>query len=426
MNKLSKLYSISLLVGFLLGACGGTDSQMLEPELMGKADVAERVTILGSLDYGEPVSGSFTEDIQFFAYTFKSEKGGEVKIEVTQLGSSRGLDTTMFVYGPIDENGNYPERIADDNDSGWGLLSKVQDLEIETTGQYLVVVGTHNGMGRGDYGLQLDCPNYLCKEGEDPEEPEEPKTDAFEDAASGVLACYFDSWLSMTYSIDEEGVCEGSSNINVWQDKTDRIFKSNLTDQVIDEGGHSFYHELTGSITFRQTVEDALETEECSFSMTAYLTDEDGSIEVKDDLVCRDLVPTESECSVRLEEQLSPFIEDLWYMSEGDYPFEFFSYPTDSTGPITPELVMKEVLWKTSTDYKHTRELEEFLSFYLEDEDCPYEEDSERYKAIVEILNRELEDVKAVFIDDIEVKVFIIGRTPCGELAGLRTIAIWT
>ncbi len=122
-------------------------TSIIEPNFDEKGDgFSSSVTDLGSLEFGAETSHAFEADFQFFSFTFDAVRSAEVGIEVTQRGSSRGLDTTLFVYRMA--VGQEPRRIAFDDDDGFGALSKLAALRLFTDDRYAVVVGTKNGRGR--------------------------------------------------------------------------------------------------------------------------------------------------------------------------------------------------------------------------------------------------------------------------------------
>lgn len=127
-----------------------------------KADVADRVVMRGELAFGTPVTGVFAEDLQFDAWRLSARGGAKVSLEVTQAGTSRSLDSVLFVYGPKGASGYGTQSIARDDDSGWGPHPRLRDLTVPTTGEYLVVVGTRDGQGRGKFRLAPTCPAGDC------------------------------------------------------------------------------------------------------------------------------------------------------------------------------------------------------------------------------------------------------------------------
>lgn len=148
-----------------LGACGDEAAEAaLEPPILdGKSDAAERVEQRGPLGFGEAgASGRFSEDLAWHGYVLAVRDDAVVTVEVTQKGTSRGLDTTLFLYGPMSAEGAYgTAAVAFDDDSGWGRLSRLKGKRL-AGGQWLVVVGTRDGRGRGDYRVEARCDSGEC------------------------------------------------------------------------------------------------------------------------------------------------------------------------------------------------------------------------------------------------------------------------
>ncbi len=208
------IFILAAATGLLLGACGTDEADtgkgaLVEPDLDGgKTDVIDRVKVLGRLTSEEPVTGSFTKDLEFQAYTFDVFEAGKATLEVTQKGSSRKLDTSMFLYGP-QKNGRFSDdKLAGDDDSGWGALSRLRDVTLEP-GTYLVVLGTATGDGRGNYRLVLDCADNVClRHGDDvdlsqcPLELEEWLTECVEETASDLEVSAAEGWSICRDNLD--------------------------------------------------------------------------------------------------------------------------------------------------------------------------------------------------------------------------------
>ncbi|MFY0527496.1 hypothetical protein ACN28I_31550 [Archangium gephyra] len=95
-------------------------------------------------------------------YKVQVPAGAQVKVEVTHLGSSMYLDTGLFIYGPKDASGNYGSQVlAQDDDSGYGELSKIEFATLSKGGEYLVVVGWGNAAQK-HYRVQVDCVGGTC------------------------------------------------------------------------------------------------------------------------------------------------------------------------------------------------------------------------------------------------------------------------
>jgi len=149
-----------------LGACADEErDNLIEPAVVdGKADASDRVHTLGAIGFGAPgaVAGAFVEDLEWHGYTFAVRPDALVSLEVTQKGSSRSLDTTLYLYGPKNAQGGYGSTAtAFDDDAGWGRLSRLKKQQL-AGGEWLLVVGTRNGRGRGAYRIEATCESGEC------------------------------------------------------------------------------------------------------------------------------------------------------------------------------------------------------------------------------------------------------------------------
>jgi len=137
---------------------GGDD--VVEPSLDGKHDTIGGAEDMGLLGFGDEAAAEFDADFQFYAYTFDARENADVTVEVTQKGSSQGLDTTLFLYRVND--GADPSRIAFDDDEGFGALSKIEDFRLFSDDRYIAVVGTKGADGRGKFRITLTCNSGDC------------------------------------------------------------------------------------------------------------------------------------------------------------------------------------------------------------------------------------------------------------------------
>jgi hypothetical protein len=150
----------------LLAACSAADPDPgpMTPDLgQGKADAIDQVHDLGGLPLDVPRTAEFTEDLEFHGYRLVVGDGASLRVEITQKGTTRKLDTTLFVYGPAIGGQFGTDAIDFDDDDGWGKQSRITGLELDA-GEYLVVVGTHDARGRGPYRLLATCENGDCTE----------------------------------------------------------------------------------------------------------------------------------------------------------------------------------------------------------------------------------------------------------------------
>lgn len=128
----------------------------------GKADIYDRVSDHGSLGIDESREGSFTEDLELHAFRLSVRGGASVTVENTQSGTDRDLDSVLYIFGPWNGTGFGNRSLAVDDDSGWGQHARIDAFTPVDGGEYLVVLGTFFGDGRGAYRLEARCESDAC------------------------------------------------------------------------------------------------------------------------------------------------------------------------------------------------------------------------------------------------------------------------
>jgi hypothetical protein len=114
----------------------------------------------------------------------------------------------------------------------------------------------------------------------------------------------------------------------------------------------------------------------------------------------------------QIQEQLAEAVEGLTYMSETDSPFQIHYanvfYVTADTRILS---------------------LDEFFETAIVHQDWHDEEDRrtvERFQALVNLLKTSLIDAKVYLFGQTEVIAYMVGLTPSGNTAGLRTNLVET
>lgn len=125
-------------------------------------------------------------------------------------------------------------------------------------------------------------------------------------------------------------------------------------------------------------------------------------------------------CAASFSTEIAPVIDGLLYMSESDRPFEVISFPDTGSGEITPAHLL-ELLQLPADTVVEQRTLDQFFTPYLLGGP-----DGARYEQMRGILEKHLTDVTVIRVGTIEVHVYLVGRTSCGEVAGLTTVSIET
>ncbi|MGA7952234.1 MAG: nuclease A inhibitor family protein [Gloeobacterales cyanobacterium] len=115
----------------------------------------------------------------------------------------------------------------------------------------------------------------------------------------------------------------------------------------------------------------------------------------------------------------------LQYTSESDYPFQVFSWPLDT---LTP----KKLLAQTEHPKDTAIQLEDFDKFFAQatqEKDWYGPEEKKtvaQYKHLVHTLQTTLRDIQVFRVGQIELDVYIVGKTPEGSFVGLSTKVVET
>lgn len=122
--------------------------------------------------------------------------------------------------------------------------------------------------------------------------------------------------------------------------------------------------------------------------------------------------------------QLSQAVEGLLWLSESDYPWE--TVYIENVDNIETKLL--ELTPSNSATKIEIRELDNFFKRVTQakDEDEEELQESRRYQALVDLLKTHLRDIKVYRVGECEIKVYILGKTELGKVAGLSTMVVET
>jgi hypothetical protein len=129
-----------------------------------------------------------------------------------------------------------------------------------------------------------------------------------------------------------------------------------------------------------------------------------------------------------LQETLEKNTENLLYMSETDAPFTFFEAGTlQSEIPIEKQLLT--FLNLSEETPVEIRSFEEFFEYLTTEQDWHEEEDKKivkQFKTLKESLEENLTELTVIRIGEIDIAIYIAGKTATDTLAGLKTLAVET
>ena len=130
--------------------------------------------------------------------------------------------------------------------------------------------------------------------------------------------------------------------------------------------------------------------------------------------------------ATNLDDELTMQTTELLYPSEGESRYETINLPDPGgSGPITParllDLLALDPLLQTET-----RTIPALFDSLL-----GAGPDRAQYQLVLDTLQSSLTDLTVIRIIPAaphasEIEVHVVGRTPCGEIAGLKTISIET
>lgn len=148
-----------------------------------------------------------------------------------------------------------------------------------------------------------------------------------------------------------------------------------------------------------------------------------------------------------LIEQLERLTTGLLWLSESDYPWQIVSWEDlpenqaveeDSEEAIAQQTAqikaqIKNRLITINPEQNSTqieeRELEDFFQGVTTSEEWYREEElaeCKRYQDLVNFLKNSLKVVKVYRLGKVEVKVYVMGQTPNGNILGIETISVET
>jgi hypothetical protein len=130
--------------------------------------------------------------------------------------------------------------------------------------------------------------------------------------------------------------------------------------------------------------------------------------------------------------ELKAATKGLHYVSESDRPVKPFTWKEDTVAAdtIDAEAVVRSMAKVDAVVPLKTQTVERFFAPMLNEyPDQPEEEKAtaQRFRDLQTLLTRSLADVKVIRIEQgPDIPVYVIGKTPAGEWAGVHTVLVET
>lgn len=128
----------------------------------------------------------------------------------------------------------------------------------------------------------------------------------------------------------------------------------------------------------------------------------------------------------QLLSELEQATKDLLFMSESDYPFETVHWQ----GGVEPtEQDLRQAAGLAGDAHVEVRSLDDLFRNAVSEPQWKGEREratAKRYQALARLLTDNLRDLKVYRVGEVNISVFIIGRTGAGNWAGLSTHVVET
>lgn len=137
--------------------------------------------------------------------------------------------------------------------------------------------------------------------------------------------------------------------------------------------------------------------------------------------------PAARHCGSELQATLDDAGERLLFTSESDAPFTWFA--RDAQRAVPTNAAMLRLLGLPAATPVTQVTVDHLFRHAVAAEEGAGLADAHRaarFRQLVQTLKRELTGVTVFRVGEVQVRIFIVGRTRCGTLAGLETLAIET
>lgn len=127
--------------------------------------------------------------------------------------------------------------------------------------------------------------------------------------------------------------------------------------------------------------------------------------------------------------------DGLLWMSESEYPFEIIMW--EDTTDLTADKLLQQVerypskgSAKPSPDTPvRVTDIDKFFSNAIAEHDWYGEEQKaevQKCRKLMEELKANLSDIKVYCVGEVEIDIYVVGKTPDGNLAGVSTMVVET
>ncbi|WP_018477896.1 nuclease A inhibitor family protein [Pontibacter roseus] len=130
----------------------------------------------------------------------------------------------------------------------------------------------------------------------------------------------------------------------------------------------------------------------------------------------------------QIEEELKRAFNGLLMRSETDEPFEFY-YDEENTADKLNEDTVRKLAGMPAEYPLEVVEVDYFFRNMTKvnpENGTEGEQQAQRFRQLQEKLQELLQDVKVYKVGEDRISVLILGKTPNGEIAGIKTVVVET
>ena len=141
-----------------------------------------------------------------------------------------------------------------------------------------------------------------------------------------------------------------------------------------------------------------------------------------------DAAPPVGACGDAYLAGLAPLVVDLLYPSESDYPLDPILGIDPTPDDVSPDDArrLQGVDGDTLVEVADFAQLEAHLAVPYDPSDPYIVDRAQKFAAVFAYLRANLHDLTVLRVGEIEIHVYVLGHTACGELAGFHSVSIET
>lgn len=142
-----------------------------------------------------------------------------------------------------------------------------------------------------------------------------------------------------------------------------------------------------------------------------------------------------SKTDAQVQAEIEAAAQGLLYTSESDYPYTFVTAKLEGQKSVTQALVREKLASYVDSDDAADKPLASLVAMNGDWPEWKRRFAGTETQVLNDALEKNLRGIEVIYfgrdgtrgnVQGVGVSIFIVGRTPQGNLAGVRTLAIWT